>query len=224
MPVYTVLGQRGVIEICEELPRTPDALSRIHGIGKVFMSRYASEIIDIVSDFCRDTGIEGPSYETEHRRKKNDAEAARAERQAAKDAKAAQIEAAREELKAKRQAAKEAKEAEKEARRAAKAAEPSTYQITLEMYRSGKSAKEIADERNLSIATISGHLARFIEFGDVSVYDFLDQPMVDEIISALNTQEFTTLREIYDYFLERYSFDEIKYVLAHNKRLRDTSI
>ena len=45
-----------------------------------------------------------------------------------------------------------------------------------------------------------------------------------EIISALNTQEFTTLREIYDYFLERYSFDEIKYVLAHNKRLRDTSI
>ncbi len=224
VPVYTVLGQRGVIEICEELPRTPDALSRIHGIGKVFMSRYASEIIDIVSDFCRDTGIEGPSYETEHRRKKNDAEAARAERQAAKDAKAAQIEAAREELKAKRQAAKEAKEAEKEARRAAKAAEPSTYQITLEMYRSGKSAKEIADERNLSVATISGHLARFIESGDVSVYDFLDQPMVDEIISALNTQEFTTLREIYDYFLERYSFDEIKYVLAHNKRLRDTSI
>lgn len=224
VPIYTVLGQRGVIEICEELPRTPAALSEIHGVGKVFMARYASEIIDIVTDFCRDTGIDGPSYETERRRKENDAEtareAARAERQAAKEAKAARIEAAREELKARKQAAKEAKEAEKEARRAAKAAQPSTYQITLEMYRSGKNAKEIAAEREMSVGTISGHLARFVESGEVSVYDFLDQPMVDEIISALNTQEFTTMKEIYDYFLERYSFDEIKYVLAHNKRLR----
>jgi len=225
VPVYTVLGQRGVIEICEELPRTPDALMRINGVGKVFMSRYATEIIDIVSDFCRETGIEGPSYETERRRKESDAEAARetlrAERQAAKEAKAARIEAAREELKAKRQAAKEAKEAEKEARRAAKAAQPSTYQITLEMYREGKSVKDIAAERNLSTITISGHLARFIESGDLSVYDFIDRPMVDEIVSALNTQEFTTLREIYDYFLERYSFDEIKYVIAHNKRQQE---
>ena len=94
-------------------------------------------------------------------------------------------------------------------------------EISIEMFKSGKTIKEIAQERNLVEGTIAGHFIKGIASGELDVYSLLDKPIVDEIMSALNTVEFQSLTEIYEHFNERYSFNEIKYVTTYRRRLSE---
>ena len=66
---------------------------------------------------------------------------------------------------------KENKRKKKESKNKKPAGE--THRITLEMYKSGKSIEDIAKERSLAISTISTHLARYVQLGELSILDFV---------------------------------------------------
>jgi hypothetical protein len=55
-------------QIAETLPDSPQALTAIRGIGKRSIKRYGAEILHVVSDYCRNNGIDagavrGPSQQ-----------------------------------------------------------------------------------------------------------------------------------------------------------------
>ncbi len=63
--------------------------------------------------------------------------------------------------------------------------EPSTYDITLEMFRSGMSIEAIARERSYAKSTIEGHLAKAVESGRIDIHAFIPKTAVDTISAAL---------------------------------------
>lgn len=92
----------------------------------------------------------------------------------------------------------------------------STHQTSFEMFRRGLSINEIAAERNLGLSTIEGHLARFVETGEIQ----LDELVPVEKIAAIQTaiQECDNpegwLSPIKERLGEDYTFGEIRAVLA----------
>jgi len=96
---------------------------------------------------------------------------------------------------------------------------PSTRMVTLDLYKAGRSIEEIATERNLKPSTISSHLAALIEMGeDIDVMKLLVPGHYDTIVDAILKTEGNSLTPIKELLGEEYSYDEIRLVLAMEKR------
>ena len=83
------------------------------------------------------------------------------------------------------------------------------------MYKSGKTINKIANERGMSITTIEGHLANFIETGELKV-DSLVMPEKLKIIfdSFMQTNHYglTTAKEALG---NDVSYSELRFALKH---------
>ena len=62
-----------------------------------------------------------------------------------------------------------------------------TWNITYQMFRQGLKPEEIARERNLTVGTIIGHLARFIPTGEITLSDLIPQEHQDAILKVIQT-------------------------------------
>jgi GTPase SAR1 family protein len=85
--------------------------------------------------------------------------------------------------------------------------------LTLELYEAGKSAAEIAQERNLAISTIEGHLAQFVTSGKLLPEQLMEKARAESIRDYfLKTQNssFVAAREALG---EEISYSEIRFVL-----------
>lgn len=51
VPVYVVMQQIALITVCRMLPRNAKELSKIKGIGKVFVAKYGEQVLSIVKDW-----------------------------------------------------------------------------------------------------------------------------------------------------------------------------
>ena len=89
----------------------------------------------------------------------------------------------------------------------------STKQITLEMFTSGLSPKEIAKERNLKINTIQSHLMSFIPSGDVDVLELIPLKRYKKIVDAIEKVEFKNLTELKEKVNTSFTFMELRMVL-----------
>jgi len=90
-----------------------------------------------------------------------------------------------------------------------------TLSLTLELYKQGLSAEEIANYRNLKSTTILGHLAELIEMQQPVDVDKLVPPKRQEpILQAIKQVGTASLKTIYEHLLESYSYGEIRLVLA----------
>ncbi len=58
-------------------------------------------------------------------------------------------------------------------------------EISLQLYKSGKTVPEIAKERNFSISTIEGHLSNYLSTGEVKLDDLVPVSVQDQIKSAI---------------------------------------
>lgn len=58
VPNFHIFSQKTLYDIIEKLPTTMEALARVNGFGEKKLKLFGPEIIDIVSDYCTDAGIE----------------------------------------------------------------------------------------------------------------------------------------------------------------------
>ena len=92
----------------------------------------------------------------------------------------------------------------------------STYDITLQLWKEGKTVAEIAKERTLSQATIYSHIAKCIEQDKIAITEVLPEETINELNTNFKeNEELTTLKSLYEKTEERYSWDELRLFRAY---------
>lgn len=91
-----------------------------------------------------------------------------------------------------------------------------TSLMSLELFQQGYTLKEVADKRNLKTTTVIGHLAETLEMGKTLDLERLISPdRQQNIVEALEkVGDSNSLKPIYEYLKEEYTYDEIRLVRA----------
>ncbi len=102
-----------------------------------------------------------------------------------------------------------------------KPAKGATMSLTFEMFKSGKTIEEIAKERNLSVTTIEGHLARFIATGELKLEAVVAPAKVKQVMAVLAKLEGPyTASIVKQQVPASITWGEVKAVIAHAERGR----
>ncbi len=96
-----------------------------------------------------------------------------------------------------------------------KAPKTPTRFITLEMWQSGKNLEEIAAQRQLVLSTIEGHMARFVESGEVDIKELLPAEKLQSLSDYFLSTKNPSLTEAKNHLGEQCTFGELRLVLAH---------
>lgn len=92
------------------------------------------------------------------------------------------------------------------------------------MYNSGLSPKEIAKERDITLGTIFGHLAYYVETGDIKAPDIIGKEKYDIINKAVNKIGTSQgLKVIKDICPEDVDYGEIRMIFAEKAMRAKTS-
>jgi hypothetical protein len=100
----------------------------------------------------------------------------------------------------------------------AKSDKPETKRLSFDLYKEGKPLNQIAKERNLALSTIEGHLAHFIETGDLNIDDLLDaekQTSIRNVIKLTGADSLQTIKDL----LPAISYGELRWVIASEKKI-----
>ncbi|OEJ98789.1 helicase [Flavivirga aquatica] len=92
-----------------------------------------------------------------------------------------------------------------------------TQKESLELFKSGKSIAEIANERELNMNTIFGHLASFVPSGDVKITDLMSTVHYDELKEIIPKKNFENLSDLKNQLDDKYSYGELRLVLEDLK-------
>ena len=91
----------------------------------------------------------------------------------------------------------------------------SSEKTTFDLFRTGKTIEEIAEERNLAISTIYDHLYRLVANNYLSSSEFISENIINQILEAKNKlPNASKLKEIKEILPEEITYNEIKCVLA----------
>lgn len=94
-----------------------------------------------------------------------------------------------------------------------------TKALTFKMFRDGKTLKEIATERSLTVGTVENHLAHFVEQGELEIGEVVSsqhQKIIRGIVKTFNKAY--SLSEVKNLLPNDYTYAEIKLVIADMKR------
>jgi len=90
-----------------------------------------------------------------------------------------------------------------------------TRQISLDLFKEGKTLQEIAAHRNLTLSTIEEHMSHFITTGELSIDQFMPAEKVSEIIDYFLTHESRKISVAKEHFGDKVSYGELRLVIAH---------
>ncbi|MFL6374643.1 MAG: DNA helicase RecQ [Pyrinomonadaceae bacterium] len=90
----------------------------------------------------------------------------------------------------------------------------STFEISLDLFREGKSIQEIARIRDLGVSTIEGHLALFIPAGKIALEELVSTEKVPTIREAVFKHGTAALGPIKTDLGEQFTYGEIRAVIA----------
>lgn len=85
-----------------------------------------------------------------------------------------------------------------------------TYRISLQLYKEGKSFLEIANERNLALSTVEGHLINFLPTGEVEIAAFTSEEKFKKITAIIDAEPGISSSIYKDRLGKDYSFVEIR--------------
>jgi len=88
-----------------------------------------------------------------------------------------------------------------------------TKKMSLELFQSGKSMQQIALERELNVNTVTGHLASFIDSGEVKVTDLISEAHYKELKEIMPKHKFENLSDLKHQIDDKYSYGELRLVL-----------
>jgi len=101
-----------------------------------------------------------------------------------------------------------------------------TYEVTLELWKSGKSISQIADSRGLTENTILSHVEKLVEAKKIDPSEILKiipkslLPELREIVKVFKILDTSKLSPVFEYFKGKYSYDELRIariILGSNK-------
>jgi ATP-dependent DNA helicase RecQ len=96
-----------------------------------------------------------------------------------------------------------------------------TSRASLELWQSGKTIAAIAAARGLAEQTIMGHLAKFVQTGEISLEEIVPEHKIESIIDALRAadwREGEAIKPIKEALGESYSYGEIQAVINAHPR------
>lgn len=103
-------------------------------------------------------------------------------------------------------------------RKSKKADAPSTYDITLDLFKSGMTIDQVAKERGLAASTIEGHLAKAVETARLDIFSFMNEKEVTEITDAIRLlPEGFVSKQLYDALEGKYGYGKLRAVIAYVK-------
>ena len=158
IPAFQIFTQETLYAMCDVLPRTEKELLKVTGMGKIRVSKYGDEILEVINKYCEENGINKFNEQKKEDKKP-------------------------------------------------------TKQISLELFKSGLSVKEIAKERSLTAGTIESHLASYIPSGDVDILELIDIKKYKKIINAVEETKFKNLTELKEKVDKSFTFMELRMVL-----------
>ena len=90
-----------------------------------------------------------------------------------------------------------------------------TKQISFELLKAGKTIKEIANEREMSVRTIEGHLAYFVGTGELSIREFVAPEKINLISDYFRNSDNNLLAPAKAALGEKVSYTELLFVVKH---------
>ena len=91
--------------------------------------------------------------------------------------------------------------------------EISTKQHSLNLFKSGKSIKEIAKERELVESTIEGHLIHFIPTGEIKITDIMPIKKYKELKKLIRKIKFEGLTDLKNKLEDKFAYTELRLVV-----------
>lgn len=88
-----------------------------------------------------------------------------------------------------------------------------SHKVSLELFQSGKTVFQIAEERELAATTIFGHLSKFVDSGEVKVTDLISENHYDELLRSIPKLKFENLSDLKRQLDDKYGYHEIRLVL-----------
>ncbi len=90
-----------------------------------------------------------------------------------------------------------------------------TKQISKELWLQHKDLQKVAEERELAVSTVSGHLAHFVGTGELPVTDFVSGEKMKTIVLFFKRNSKLTLTEARNQLGEAYSYTDLRFVQQH---------
>jgi len=104
---------------------------------------------------------------------------------------------------------------------AAPAGPSNTQMVSLKMFKAGLPLDEIAEQRNMTVSTVEGHLAAFIATGELNISQFMPREKAETIMKAIKqTGQVHAIKPIKDLLPEDVSYGEIRMAMEHYKRMQ----
>ena len=94
-----------------------------------------------------------------------------------------------------------------------------TAAITYDLFKKGKTIKDIAEERGLKVSTIEGHLLKYYEMGkNINLTNYIHPGFKVDIYNAIKTHGYTKLRVLKDALPEDVTYLDIKYYIIEYQK------
>ncbi|WP_296317899.1 helix-turn-helix domain-containing protein [Winogradskyella sp. UBA3174] len=93
-----------------------------------------------------------------------------------------------------------------------------TKNISLELFKRGKSIDQIAIERDLNSNTIFGHLAGFISSGEIEVTELMSKTHYSELKKIIPNKTFDNLSDLKHQLDDKFSYGELRLVVNEFSR------
>ncbi len=88
---------------------------------------------------------------------------------------------------------------------------------TLQLFNQGKTIDEIAAERALNPRTIQGHMAHWVEQGEIDVRQLVPEDALAEISQAFMQLDTPYLKPVFEALSGKYGYDLLQYAAAHQR-------
>jgi hypothetical protein len=92
-----------------------------------------------------------------------------------------------------------------------------TFQVTLDLFKSGLKPEEIATQRGLVLSTIESHLAGFVLTGELKLEEVLDATKIEFLANLMKKQSFANLSGLKQKAGDDYSFGMLRFFVNHLK-------
>jgi uncharacterized protein YpbB len=89
-----------------------------------------------------------------------------------------------------------------------------TKEVTLALFKEGKTLAEIATARKVTLSTIEGHMAHFVAQQQVNAKDIMATDKLEQITAAIKELKSIKLNEVRDRVGKSFGFGEIKIAIA----------